>query len=249
MTLKPVQTILVPLVDQYSLSAVNYAQMLSEAYQKPLSLLCLNPALESYARALNVHYTLSSDRLSAALAQAVANEDCVMIVWPRPGSRRLIQRQLNACRDLRIPYFFIPHNWSPRPPQRVLMPISFLIEDREKAAWGRSLHRQFTSHFTLLKPRDKGTRAAKNVDYIAAFFQKNAIPYTLIQGRKSSFKNDKEALKDYAHSSDLMVVTASREYGLDDQFFGPKELGLIHKSPLPLMMLNPRADLYILCGD
>ena len=47
--------------------------------------------------------------------------------------------------------------------------------------------------------------------------------------------------------ADIAIITASREYGLDDIIFGPKELHIIKKSEIPLMVLNPRGDLYVLC--
>ena len=40
---------------------------------------------------------------------------------------------------------------------------------------------------------------------------------------------------------------ASREYGLDDWLFGPPEQYVICHSPVPVMLVNPRADLFSLC--
>lgn len=249
MSSAPVQSILVPLIDELSFAAVEYAKMLSKAYGKPVSILSFNKALDKELSKLGVYYSSTTEKLNAGLASAIEEQDSVMLVWPCAHSRRRILQQLKACRELRIPYFFIPNGSQVLPPKKVALPMSFLIEDREKASWGRSLQRQFSSQFTILKPKDKGTRAVKNVRYVEDFFLKNTISFTTIQGRKSSFRNDKEALGLLAHQSDLMIVTASREYGLDDQFFGPKELAIIHKCPIPLMLLNPRGDLYILCGD
>jgi hypothetical protein len=46
----------------------------------------------------------------------------------------------------------------------------------------------------------------------------------------------------------MLIISASRDYGLDDIFFGPKELKVIRQSPVPVMVINPRKDLYTLCG-
>ncbi len=249
MNTEPVQSILVPVTDGIPKAAIDYAKLLSGAYDKPISILCMNTTLEAEVPSLGFHYTLASKNLNIALATINKRQDCVMVVWQNSHKWRHIQQQLNACRELRIPYFFISESQGTKIPKKVSFPVSFLIEDREKATWGRSLHRQFLSHFTILKPKDKGSRAAKNVAHIETFFSKHQIPFTIIQGRKSSFKIDQEAMSLLSEQSDLILLTASRDYGLDDQFFGPKELHIIRKNNTPLMLLNPRSDLYVLCGD
>lgn len=244
----PVQTILVPVEDVIPHTALAYAEMLSKAYNKPISLLIFDENIDGL-EALDYPKLHCTSSLSQGVDMAIEQQDAVMLVFENNGRRRTIQKQLNACRQLRIPYFFVPQNAPILPPRKVAIPMSFLIEEREKATWGRSLHRYFKSQFTILKPNDKGSRAAANVKHVEAFFDKLTIPYTTLQGKKSSFKNDKEVLALLSDWADLVIVTASREYGLDDQLLGPKELHIIRKSRLALMILNPRDDLYILCGD
>jgi len=45
----------------------------------------------------------------------------------------------------------------------------------------------------------------------------------------------------------IVLLSASRDYGLDDIIFGPKERHLIQKSTVPVLLVNPRGDLYALC--
>ena len=47
--------------------------------------------------------------------------------------------------------------------------------------------------------------------------------------------------------ADMIVWTASRDYGLDDLIFGPAERKLILRSVVPIALLNPRGDLFSLC--
>ena len=243
------QTIIVPVVKVLPYKAIAYAEVLSLAYAKPIVFLCLDakflPELKLFP-----YTTISSELgLSQAIEKVVEDNDPVMFVFQVLPKRFLVQQQLNACRHLRIPYFFVPSTGEHTSLENVALPMSFLIEDREKATWGRSLHRYFKSEFTILKPKDKGSRALKNVEYVGAMFNKLGIPYKVLDGRKSSFANDKEVFALLSHWANLVIVTASREYGLDDHLLGPKELHLIRKSALPIMVLNPRGDLYILCGD
>lgn len=243
------QSILVPVVDKVPHAAIAYARLMSEAYCKPISFLCLDTNLYSELETYDYSIVSSDLSLDEALSQVVESLDAVMVIFQLDRRRRTIFRQLQSSRDLRIPYFFIPEDVSLAPPRRIVLPVSFYIEDREKAVWARSLHRVFQCECRLLKPADKGSRAAKNVIHIETFFQKHSIPFLTKAGRLSSFKNDKEALTLFSDWAHLIIVTASREYGLDDSIFGPKELHLLRKAHVPVMVLNPRDDLYILCGD
>ena len=66
--------------------------------------------------------------------------------------------------------------------------------------------------------------------------------------RKDSFKLTQEAAerqRDFQH--DLLILTASRDYGLDDILFGPPERKAIQRALVPVMLVNPREDLFSLC--
>jgi len=132
--------------------------------------------------------------------------------------------------------------------QKVLVPVNFLIEEIEKAQFASALGRFCQSEITLLQAKDYGTKAAGNVAKISTILDKFDLIYHIEIGRKDSFKIDNFALH-HAHKNnyDLLIVSASREYGLDDIVFGPKELHLIKKTNLPVMLINPRDDLYVLC--
>lgn len=244
----PLQTILVPVLQQLPATAIRYAEMLSEAYNKPLSILCFDKSQINDPIFSKHHVSCTNLPISEAIFQFTQKQDSVMVVWEIGLSSRLLQKSLTACRQLRIPYFYIPKGYNIVSPQEITLPITYLIEEREKGAWARSLHRTFQSHFTFVKPNDKGTRSQKNIDSISTFLTKNSIPYQLIAGKKSSEKITFESLQ-LSPNADLLLVTATREYGLDDIFFGPRELKLIKRTHIPLLVLNPREDLYVLCGD
>ena len=54
-----------------------------------------------------------------------------------------------------------------------------------------------------------------------------------------------ERQRDFQH--DLLILTASRDYGLDDILFGPPERKAIQRALVPVMLVNPREDLFSLC--
>ena len=167
---------------------------------------------------------------------------------------RVIQRHLNDCRDERRPYVFVTPTMIVKPLHRLLVPVSMLEEETYKAEICTYIARKTGAHIILLKARDYGSHAQQNVNrivtHIKAVSEKTGekISYEVCKARKDSFSLAKEAAerqKDFRY--DLLILTASREYGLDDILFGPPERKAIQRALVPVLLVNPRTDLFSLC--
>lgn len=156
--------------------------------------------------------------------------------------------QLNLCRQLRIPYFFVKASQTIRF-DKVLVPVGMLMEEREKGPFSSSLGRFFQSEILLMPANDYGSRAKQNTEGIKNLLDKFSLKYQFIKAEKDSSKVELEACKRTDELNvGMLMISASRDYGLDDLLFGPKELKVIKKATVPVMVINPRADLYTLCG-
>jgi hypothetical protein len=184
------------------------------------------------------------------------------------GTRRDTQRVLDACREERRPYLVIKNNGSGAASccsegsgvqggkslelTRILVPVSMLEEEVYKAEICTYLARKTGAHLILLRARDYGSKAQQNMQRIITHIQTVAertgekISYEEQVAKRDSFAFHKDFHSDeWAH--DLLLLTASREYGLDDWLFGPPELYAIRHSHVPVLLVNPRADLFSLC--
>ena len=134
----------------------------------------------------------------------------------------------------------------------ILVPITMLEEEVYKAEICTYLARKTGAHLILLRANDYGSKAAKNTQRIITHIQTIAertgdtITYEERVAKGDSFHIHKE-LHNYPDDFQLILLTASREYGLDDWLFGPPEQYVIRKSSVPVMLVNPRADLFSLC--
>lgn len=185
------------------------------------------------------------------------------------GTRRGVQQVLDACREERRPYVITTPNSlitsSPsRPPKgkleraltSILVPITMLEEEVYKAEICTYLARKTGAHLILLRANDYGSKAKQNTQRIITHIQTIAertgetITYEERVAKGDSFHIHKE-LHRYPITDnrypDLILLTASREYGLDDWIFGPPEQYVIRHSQVPVMLVNPRADLFSLC--
>ena len=180
------------------------------------------------------------------------NEDIRLIECT--NNRRAIQHHLNECREERRPYVFVTNTMTVKPLNRLLVPVSMLEEETYKAEICTYLARKTGAHIILLKAHDYGTHAQQNVNRIVTHIKAIAersgenISYEIVEAHKDSFSLIKEASerqRDFRH--DLLILTASRDYGLDDILFGPPERKAIQHAIVPVMLVNPREDLFSLC--
>ena len=176
------------------------------------------------------------------------------------GSRRGIQQVLDACREERRPYLITtPLTSNLSSLTSILVPITMLEEEVYKAEICTYLARKTGAHLILLRANDYGSKAIKNTQRIITHIQTIAertgetITYEERVAKGDSFHIHKElpVLSSTLQGGDrgrlLILLTASREYGLDDWLFGPPEQYVIRHSQVPVMLVNPRADLFSLC--
>ncbi len=179
----------------------------------------------------------------------VDESDASILFLCIPSQSRVIQRYLNASRELRIPYVLINEQVREISLHSILSPVTFLEEEVEKSHYISFLSRHTQAAITLMLANDVGTRAKKNVDKYKEVFDKFDLPYKVELAKKDSFKVAREAaLYSNVHKVGMLVILASRDYGLDDLLFGPPERNIIRKASVPIMLVNPRADLYALCN-
>ena len=150
-------------------------------------------------------------------------------------------------------------SWFLVPGSSILVPVTMLEEEVYKAEICTYLARKTGAHLILLRANDYGSKAKRNTQRIITHIQTIAertgdnITYEERVAKGDSFHIHKE-LHTYISlpfregtGVGLIILTASREYGLDDWLFGPPEQYVIRHSHVPVMLVNPRTDLFSLC--
>lgn len=184
-----------------------------------------------------------------------------IIIFSCINRRKAVNRILAACRELRLPYVILTDTMRVTTPIRqVLSPITMLEEETYKAEILGHLARFTKADIILLQPNDYGSRAMQNISRITTTLEStfnvsttseaenHASVLQVIKGKKNSFTLNREAAERMTElNSNLLVITASREYGLDDILFGPSELHAVQHSSAPVLLINPRSDLFSLC--
>lgn len=137
--------------------------------------------------------------------------------------------------------------------KKVILPIDLRRENSDSVLWCSYFGRFNSSTIVVVAASDKGKDAQRqvsvNVSLSKKLFQKFKIDHKIFRGTKSSFQNSFEAL-DLALSSesDLLVILGSSVITPLDWLIGLPEKKIIKKAgKLPVLLINPKKDNYILC--
>lgn len=137
--------------------------------------------------------------------------------------------------------------------KKLIFPVDFRKEIADSALWCSYFGRFNSSAIIIFAANDKGKDEQKqvktNISLGKKLFQKFDIQHKIYKGTKSSFKNSFEALE-IAHLSecDLLVILGSTTITPLDLLIGLPEKKIVKKAgSLPVLIINPRKDNYILC--
>lgn len=176
-----------------------------------------------------------------------AEHDVDLIFVCTAAAAKSVQRHLDRFRTLRLPYVFIPADWqgpADTALEHVVAPVTMLEEEIHKAEILTHLMRYTGTQVTLLQAKDYGSKAAQNTGKIKTALSRFELNADIMMGKRDSMRLYR-TLHEYTCS--MLVLTASRDYGLDDIIFGPQERYVILHSAQPVLLLNPRGDLFSLC--
>jgi len=178
----------------------------------------------------------------------ICDELDVSFLFIQLSDNKFIRSQLKTCRELRIPYLFYKDSFDALDLTKVILPIGFLEEELEKAQFAAAFGRFCGSEIKMLLANDYGSKAVANAEKMKELFDKFDFNYTLEKATKDSFKVEAESVQVAENEkAGIIIVSTSRDYGLDDIWFGSKEYHVIKKSTIPVLLVNPRGDLYALC--
>ncbi len=137
--------------------------------------------------------------------------------------------------------------------KKLIFPVDLRKENSEGALWCSYFGRFNSAGIVVIAANQKGNedqrQVKSNVFLTKKLFQKFKIEHKIFMGTKSSLQNSFEAL-DLAHSSksDLLVILGSSVITPIDLLVGlPEKKIIIQAGNLPVLVINPRKDNYILC--
>lgn len=137
--------------------------------------------------------------------------------------------------------------------EKVLLPLNNARESKEKTLWASYFARFFQSEITLYHRVYKDSLYQKQLNLNLAFARKMLGQFNIIPSNHKSQDNktllDVQALR-YAESNDYGVVICqtTKDKSFFDRLKGLEEVKILKQlKDIPLLFLNPRDDLFVLC--
>ncbi len=159
-----------------------------------------------------------------------------------------------AVEESPVPFLYVnEHSEHYSEFKKVVLPVDLRKENSESIVWTSYFGRFNEAALVVVAASQKNKDDQKQVKYNAALakklFQKFEIEHKIYKGAKSSFQNAFEALEmALASDCDLFVVLGSSVITSLDRLIGLPEKKILKRAGnLPVLLINPRKDNYILC--
>ncbi len=164
------------------------------------------------------------------------------------------KKHAKSVRESPLPFLFInTDNTKITNYTRIVAPIDLRKENSDIALWCSYFGRFNNSEIIAIAANDKNKAnirmVTKNIVLIKKLLVKFNISHKIYKGKSSSLRIQSEALE-FARSSksDLMIILGSSVITPIDLLIGLPEHKIIKKAEnFPVLVINPRRDMYILC--
>lgn len=244
------------------------ARLFAEKLHKGLILLSCSPDADSWIESFYIPFAALKTDWSTAINGLPTAFNAVLAITlsdPLAGRHSFThpKQLLKDFRQCKIAYLAV-NSQSSSPdsmwPQTTVLTLNHQRESKEKLIWASYFARFFQSRIVVMHHQYKDaafrSRWKNNMQYLEKIFSGLGLSYDILpitQG--SEFGNpDLAALKNLSTFNSplstifIALVPDQREKDLGDLFSTPPEIKLLNnKQHHPILFLNQRDDLYILC--
>jgi hypothetical protein len=158
-----------------------------------------------------------------------------------------------AVTESPVPFLFIKPEAPLSEYKKIVLPVDLRKENSDSILWSSWFGRFNQSEIIAIaaneKSRESQKQVARNITLAKKLYLKFKVSHKLFKGRKTSLRNSFEALEfALAEKSDLLILLGSSVITPLDSLIGLPERKIIRNAGnLPVLLVNPRRDNYILC--
>ncbi len=199
---------------------------------------------------INVSTLLVSEHLRDLPEKLSDDLEAVFMIAPKSEFKKYSP----ALTESPIPFLFIDGNQETIPDyRRMVLPIDLRKENSDSALWASYFGRFNNTVIVVVAANDNNkenkSQVAKNVILTKKLFQKFNLQHKFFKAQKSSLGVANEALElALSMEIDFIILLGSSTITPLDLLVGLPEKKLIRNSGnLPVLIINPRKDNYILC--
>lgn len=206
---------------------------------------------------VHVGYKIISGKFIQEMNQLVSSNHYEFAVIKTDGPKKMERytgsRAMKIIAGSRIPFLVVQKKPSHTNISRIVFPLDFRQETKEKLNWIFFLSQFYEIKLSLFLPNYKDKGLSKKINNNLCFAQK------ILDRRKMEYQvqvatGDKDFVFetiDFAEQidADLILIMFNKDIGLKEYLLGPQEQAyIINRPKIPVMCVNPRTDLRRLAG-
>lgn len=163
-----------------------------------------------------------------------------------------VKKAIKLIRQSRFPVMTVTEKHSDTTCYKhILLPLDIERQNKEKALWAGYFSRFYGSVIHILYPKYKDEGLIKlvydNVAFVEKLYENLEITYEKHETQPQNYL-DAYALEFAPQvEAGASVIMMTRYYTLGDVLTGPLERKIIGSTTLPILCINQRDDLYVLC--
>ena len=192
--------------------------------------------------------------VSLAIKDIAHNINASLVIMKTDGTKGMQKffksRAIKVMTGCEVPFIVVqapPIRYSIK---KVVVPIDFRSENKEKLTWINFLTKFYHPQILLFRPNKTDYRVRNNLKFATKFLEGRNIDFELVHARgKKDFTYEAIEFSKFIRA-DLIVIMLNKFITWDKVLFGglheQKYITNIHK--IPVMVLNPKVDLRKLGG-
>lgn len=197
-------------------------------------------------------------KLTKTIYDTAEDINAIMVVLGLPikssGQIRRAGQVVRIMRNSRIPYLIVREEFPIKDGyKKIVLPLDETREYKEKVLWASYFSRFYDSEINILMPKSNDAeliyRINANKRFTDKLFDDFEVKNSVHDTNKSVYDMNEEGF-DFAakKSSQLVIIMNTAFYNMFDYLTGPPEQKLINnKYYIPVLCINPRDDLYVMC--
>lgn len=169
----------------------------------------------------------------------------IMKTQPPTKKEKLFgSRSVRVMSGSQIPFIVVQEEPKSLAFRKVVFPIDFRAENKEKLIWISTLSKYYTSKIFLFKPKLNDYKVRNNLEFSKRFLEGKNIDYEIVSNDKK--KDFPSSTLEFAKEKGAQLIIIMFHKNLSRfQLFGSREQKYITNDyKIPIMCVNPRIELH-----
>ena len=201
---------------------------------------------------VNVSSIVKEGNIFSTIKEVAEEQDAILVVMGTHGIKGMQKLTgswaLKVIANSEVPFIVVQGKPSHEAFAKLVLPIDFSIENKEKLRWANYITTYFKTKMFLFIPRvldDALLRKTKaNLSFARKYFDERGIEYEInVSQKKAKFS---EQTIEFATEidADMIMIMTTKQPRLTDYVFAADEQQIIaNNAKIPVMCINPRTDI------